>query len=39
MVDARWRFQYDTLRDLGVIRGRSPLESAWTDRFIEPPKP
>jgi NitT/TauT family transport system substrate-binding protein len=39
MVSARWQFQYDTLRDLGVTRGRSPLESAWTDRFIDSPKP
>lgn len=37
MVAARWNFQYETLKELGVLRGRTPVADAWTDRFISNP--
>ena len=39
MTPERWKFQYDNLKELGVIRGRSPVDAAWTDRFCNIPKP
>lgn len=33
-TDARWQFQCDTLRDLGLIRGRFPVTEAYTRDFL-----
>jgi NitT/TauT family transport system substrate-binding protein len=33
----RWKFQFDTLKDLGVLRGRFELTNAWTGAFCNPP--
>jgi len=32
----RWKAQYDTLKELGVIRGRFELSDAWTGEFCNP---
>lgn len=32
----RWQRQFETLRDLGVIRGRFELADAWTGQFCNP---
>lgn len=34
----RWQRQFDTMRELGVIRGRFALEEAWTGQFCNPAK-
>jgi NitT/TauT family transport system substrate-binding protein len=39
MTPERWKFQYDTLKDLGVLRGRSQLDTAWTGQFCNPKTP
>ena len=35
-VPERWKAQYDTLKDLKVIRGRFDLSDAWTGEFCNP---
>jgi NitT/TauT family transport system substrate-binding protein len=37
MLAKRWQFQFDTLKDLGVIKGKFNVADAWTGEFI--PKP
>ncbi|MFN0068517.1 MAG: ABC transporter substrate-binding protein [Limisphaerales bacterium] len=36
LTEARWQFQHDTLRELGVIRGRFPVTEAFTRDFLPP---
>jgi NitT/TauT family transport system substrate-binding protein len=33
----RWKFQFDTLKELGVIRGRFDVTNAWTGTFCNTP--
>jgi hypothetical protein len=39
MTAERWKFQYENLRGLGILRGRASVDAAWTDRFCNPKKP
>lgn len=32
----RWKSQFDTLKELGVIRGEFPVTNAWTGAFCNP---
>ncbi|HMO63840.1 MAG TPA: ABC transporter substrate-binding protein, partial [Verrucomicrobiota bacterium] len=36
LTEARWQFQHDILRELGVIRGRFPVTDAFTREFLPP---
>lgn len=33
MLPERWQFQFDTLKDLGVIKGKFKLADVWTAEF------
>jgi NitT/TauT family transport system substrate-binding protein len=33
MLAKRWQFQFDTLKELGVIKGKFNLAEAWTEAF------
>ena len=37
MSRARWEAQWKVLKDLGVLKGRSNVEDAWTSRFCGEP--
>ena len=39
LSEARWRFQFDTLKKLGVLRGRFDPATAWTGEYCNDPKP
>lgn len=36
MTAARWEFQHRALKELGLLKGRSPAAAAWTGEFCNP---
>ena len=32
-LESRWQFQFNLLKEVGVIEGKFPLTNAWTGTF------